>query len=76
MLSLPGKRNVTVDEFYKLREDSDQLMEYIDGVIFMSPSPSTKHQRISGRSHAQLFQLVDGSECEVFHAPFNIEINA
>ncbi len=48
-------------------------MEYIDGVIFMTPSPSTKHQRISGRIHAQLFQLLDGSESEVFHASFDVE---
>ncbi|SHT60095.1 Uncharacterized protein conserved in cyanobacteria [Mycobacteroides abscessus subsp. abscessus] len=73
-MSLPEKRNLSVDEFYKLRENSDQIIEYIDGVIFMSPSPSTKHQRISGRLHAQLFQLLDGSECEVFHAPFDVEL--
>ncbi|MGY0693408.1 Uma2 family endonuclease [Virgibacillus sp. FSP13] len=74
-MSLPEERNFTVDEFYKQRENSDQIMEYIDGMIFMSPSPSTKHQRISGRLHAQLFQLLEGSECEVFHAPFDVELN-
>jgi Uma2 family endonuclease len=74
ILSLPEKRNLSLDEFYKLKENSDQIMEYIDGVIFMSPSPSTKHQRISGRLHAELFQLLDGSECEVFHAPFDVEL--
>ena len=73
-LSFPEKRKITVDEYYRHRENSDQVMEYIDGVIFMSPSPSTKHQRISGRLHAQLFQLLDGSECEVFHAPFDVEL--
>ena len=70
----PEKGNVTIDEFYNLRENSNQIMEYIDGVIFMSPSPSTKHQRISGRLHAKLFQLLEDSDCEVFHAPFDIEL--
>lgn len=74
-MSLPKKKNLTVDEFYNLRENSDQIIEYIDGVIFMSPSPSTMHQRISGRLHAQLFQLLDGSDCEVFHAPFDVELS-
>ena len=40
----------------------------------MSPSPSTKHQRISGRLHAQLFQLLEDSDCEVFHVPIDIEL--
>ena len=40
----------------------------------MSPSPSTKHQRISGRLHAQLFNLLEGTDCEVFHAPFDVEL--
>lgn len=74
MRRLSLKRNLSVDEYYDLRENSDQIIEYIDGAIFMSPSPSTKHQRISGRLHAQLFQLVDGSNCEVFHAPFDVEL--
>ncbi|MCA1064799.1 Uma2 family endonuclease (plasmid) [Rossellomorea sp. AcN35-11] len=74
-MSLPDKKEISIDEFYHLREDSNQLMEYIDGVIFMSPSPSTRHQRISGRLHAQLFHLLDGTDCEVFHAPFDVELN-
>ena len=40
----------------------------------MTPSPSTKHQRISGRLHAQLFNLLEGTDCEVFLAPFDIEL--
>lgn len=73
-MSLPEEKRISLNEFYHLRENSDQLMEYIDGVVFMSPSPSTMHQRISGRLHAQLFHLLDGSDCEVFHAPFDVEL--
>lgn len=73
-MSIPEEKRISLDEFYRTREESDQLLEYIDGVVFMSPSPSTKHQRISGRLHAQLFNLLDGSNCEVFHAPFDIEL--
>lgn len=73
-MSLPEEKRISLDEIYRIREDSEQLMEYIDGVVFMSPSPSTKHQRISGRLHARLFQLLDGTDCEVFHAPFDIEL--
>lgn len=73
-MSLPEEKRISLDEFYRIREDSELLMEYIDGVVFMTPSPSTKHQRISGRLHARLFQLLDGTDCEVFHAPFDIEL--
>ena len=65
-MSLPEEKRISLDEFYRIREGSEQLMEYIDGVVFMSPSPSTKHQRISGRLHARLFQLLDHTDCEVF----------
>jgi Uma2 family endonuclease len=72
-MKLPKQNLLTLGEFYKLREGTEQLLEYIDGVVFMSPSPSTRHQRISGRLHAQLFNLMD-NECEVFHAPFDIQL--
>lgn len=74
-MSLPIKKEVTLNEFYKLREKSDQLLEYMDGIVFMSPSPSTVHQRISGRLHAQLFHFLEGKKCEVFHAPFDVELS-
>ena len=71
-MSLSKKQHVTLDEFYKMRETTEQVMEYIDGAVFMAPSPSTQHQRISGRLHAQLFQLLSQTDCEVFHAPFDV----
>ncbi|WP_066188812.1 Uma2 family endonuclease [Gracilibacillus timonensis] len=73
-MSLPKNKTITLEEFYQLREESEQLIEYVDGLVYMSPSPSTKHQRISSRLHAQLFRRLEGSECEVFHAPFDIEL--
>jgi|SRR5690625_4019009 len=69
-----GNKNVTLEEFYQLREESDQLIEYVDGVIYMPASPSTKHQRISQRLLVQLSDLLEGSSCEVFNAPFDIEL--
>ncbi|WP_276917392.1 Uma2 family endonuclease [Aneurinibacillus aneurinilyticus] len=75
-MSLAQERFVSIEEFYVMREKTDNLLEYVDGVIFMSPSPSTKHQRISSRLHARLFNFLDQkkSGCEVFHAPFDVEL--
>jgi Uma2 family endonuclease len=73
-MSVPKENLITIEEFYKMRESTEQLIEYVDGIVFMSPSPSTKHQRVSGRLHAQLFNFLEGKDCEVFHAPFDVEL--
>ena len=74
-MSPPNEGLVTLQEFYRMREQTEQLLEYIDGIVFMSPSPSTMHQRISMRLSAQLFNLLDGGECEVFYAPFDVKFS-
>jgi Uncharacterized protein conserved in cyanobacteria len=58
-----------------MRESTDRLLEYIDGVVYMSPSPSTTHQRISGKLYVKLFNLLEGKGCEVFSAPYDIELH-
>ncbi|KGP74221.1 Uma2 family endonuclease [Pontibacillus yanchengensis] len=73
-MSLANDDVVTKKEFFQMREQTEELLEYIHGLVFMSPSPSTIHQRISSRLHATLFNALDGSECEVFPAPFDIEL--
>jgi Uma2 family endonuclease len=45
-MSFPQEIIITIEEFYKLKEKTDQILEYIDGIVYMSPSPSTKHQRV------------------------------
>lgn len=74
-MALPQINRITIEEFYKLKEERNEVMEFVDGVVYMSPSPSTKHQRISGRLHAKLFNLLEGKMCEVFQAPFDIELS-
>ncbi|MBU5468317.1 Uma2 family endonuclease [Virgibacillus sp. MSJ-26] len=74
-MSLPSEELVTLQEFYQMREETDQLLEYIDGIVFMSPSPSTMHQRISMRLSAKLFNLLENADCEVFSAPFDVKLS-
>ena len=73
-MSISQPQKISIDEFYKLRENSENGLEYINGIVYMTPSPSTKHQRISSRLHAKLFNFLEGKECEVFPAPFDIEL--
>jgi Uma2 family endonuclease len=58
-----------------MRERSDDLLEYIDGAVYMSPSPSTAHQRISGKLYVKLYNLLVSKGCEVFSAPYDIELH-
>ncbi|MBS4195932.1 Uma2 family endonuclease [Lederbergia citri] len=68
------KKQVTLDEYLQIRENTEELLEYIDGFIYMSPSPSTRHQRISRKLLVQLDRFLEGKSCEVFSAPFDIEL--
>lgn len=65
---------VSYDEYLKLRQDNDYVIEYLEGNICMSPSPSTKHQRISGKLNTKLMLFLEGKGCEVFQAPYDIEL--
>ncbi len=73
-MNLSKKGLLTLEEFFELRTSTEKILEYIDGAVFMSPSPSTRHQRISSRLHAQLFNHLKNSKCEVFPAPYDIEL--
>jgi len=70
----PLAKNIKLSyqNYLELKEKSDNILEYIDGIVYMSPLPSTKHQRISSKLHAKLYNLLEGKDCEVFHAPFDI----
>jgi len=57
--------------------DDDKRWELIDGVPYeMASAPSSGHQRISSRMHYQFFSMLKGRPCEVFHAPFDVRLNA
>lgn len=65
---------MSVHEYFIIREKSEDLLEYIDGMVYMSPSPSTVHQRISRKLLIQLDHFLNEKPCEVFHAPIDIEL--
>lgn len=74
-MSLPNEKLLSLEEFYELRKKEDKIMEFIDGLVYMSPSPSTKHQRISMRLSAEFYNYFKGKKCEVFAAPFDIKLS-
>jgi len=57
--------------------DDNERWELIEGIPYaMSPAPSWIHQRVSSRLHGVLFNFLSGKPCEVFHAPFDVRLNA
>lgn len=74
-LKLPKETTATYEEYLEMKEQTEQILEFVDGIIYMSPSPSTKHQRISMALSVQLGNLLMGKECEVIAAPYDIVLS-
>src|SRR5699024_3439587 len=73
-MDLYHNESISIDEYFKIREKSDALLEYIDEFVYMLPSPSTKHQRISSKLQMKFGNFLEGKSCEVFAAPYDIEL--
>lgn len=70
MLLNPNK--ITYNEFLELDKNKEELLEFIDGEVYLQASPSTTHQRIS-RKLTTIFDLYfSEKDCEPFIAPFDI----
>jgi Uma2 family endonuclease len=55
----------------------DKRRELIDGFIrMMSPSATSKHQKVCMNISAQLYQVIEknSGECDVFPAPFDVRL--
>ena len=60
-----------------LNWDDGKRWELIDGVAhMMSPAPTQAHQEVSGGLYRQFADFLDGKPCKVFHAPFDVRLNA
>lgn len=61
---------------YLLFPEDGKRHEIIDGEHFMTPAPSTRHQRISGRIFRILSDFVEENKLgEVFCAPYDIVLS-
>ena len=57
--------------------DDGARWELIEGIPYaMSPAPTRRHQKIASNLHGQVFNFLRGKTCEVYHAPFDVRLNA
>lgn len=65
---------LTYEEFQDLpREDGRRQLELIEGEVFVTPSPNTRHQRAVGRIFRTLSDFVEEHDLgEVFIAPYDV----
>ena len=74
-MSLAKESFVPYEEYLRLKNSSESILEYIDGIIYMSPSPSIKHQLVSSNLHTELGIYLKDKKCKVFAAPTDIQLS-
>lgn len=66
-------RKMSYDEFQTLPRDGSKRFELIEGEVFMTPSPNTRHQRAVAKLLRRLADFTDEHDLgEVFIAPYDI----
>ncbi|HZK76661.1 MAG TPA: Uma2 family endonuclease [Candidatus Kapabacteria bacterium] len=72
--SLTLKQRKTIADYQRLPEGTP--IQLIDGEFIMSPSPVRKHQKLIGKLHLQLGELVESNKLgEVYIAPFDVHMS-
>ena len=75
-----GEAQVDYNRYYTysdyLKWDDDKRWELIDGIPYEMSAPKRRHQKISINLLAQLISYLDDKPCEVYHAPFDVRLNA
>jgi Uma2 family endonuclease len=63
-------------EDFVLFPDDGQRHELIDGCHYVTPSPNTRHQKVSGRLFALIWVFLDAHPIgHVFHAPLDVVLS-
>ena len=71
-MSSLSENTITYDDFVDMQNKTDDTLELIDGIVYMSPSPSIKHQEISSFLQGELYIYLKGKKCKVFSAPTDV----
>jgi Uma2 family endonuclease len=71
----PGVIKLTLEDYNVLPNDGKRY-EIVDGELYVTPAPSTRHQGISIRLTSRLFRVLDeGGQGRLFNAPIDVVLN-
>ena len=63
---------ITYDEFVDIDKNTDELLEYIDGVVYNQASPSKTHQIVALNIATEFNIFFKNKSCKPFIALFDI----
>ncbi|HEY5561902.1 MAG TPA: Uma2 family endonuclease [Clostridiaceae bacterium] len=69
---LSEKKYITYDEFVNIGMNTDELLEYIDGMIYNQASSSQIHQMVALNIATEFNIFFKNKSCKPFIAPFDI----
>ena len=64
-MSLLENRHTSSEDFLKLREETDEKVELIDNVVYMTPAPTPLHQRICFKVAKIMDGYVSDKNCQM-----------
>ncbi|MEC1717159.1 Uma2 family endonuclease [Schinkia azotoformans] len=67
-------KTASFEEFMKLRNNTDERIEYIDGQIYFLASPKRAHQAALVELFGIFYNTFKGKKCKPMVAPFDIEM--
>ena len=71
---LPLQGLWTAEQYLKLTDQTNQLIEFTDGIIEILPMPTDKHQAISRLLFLALLAFIERLGGTVFYAPLRVEV--
>lgn len=66
------RKAISYEEFIDRYENTEERMEYIDGIVYALSSPSYKHQKVVMELSYRLYSFLKGKKCQPFVAPFDV----
>lgn len=65
-------KSISYEEFIERYDNTEERMEYIDGVVYALGSPSYKHQMVIMELSNLLYNFLKGKKCKPVLAPFDV----
>lgn len=67
-MPLTDKRLIAYENFLKLREETDDKVELIDNIVYMTPAPTPMHQKICFKTAKILDEYVAEKNCQMLQS--------